>query len=146
MVNEGELYLGDLNRCYRDLFEFELRESIGKTGDIHQSLCMHSAIIAREMAAKGVIVCRVCNTPLNKKGRYNDHLILRHPECVQPICNWCAKENPDKFHQSFKKGCTTMKLTTPLYVDAARWMWDQESSRRFPDINLNHNTTLNNQR
>jgi hypothetical protein len=65
---------------YYKQYDFELRECIGKTDDVHESLCMHSAIVAREMALKGVIVCRVCNKPLNDNaGRYNDHKVLRHP-------------------------------------------------------------------
>jgi hypothetical protein len=120
---------GNPDPFYRHMFFLELRECIGKTDDVHESLCMHSSIVAREMAAKGVCVCRVCNCDLSEgKGRYNDHKILRHPECVQPICTKCAKENPDKFHLAFKYGDQIMHngLARPLYLDCARWMFDIE--------------------
>lgn len=110
---------------YYHMYDLELRECIGKTDDVHESLCMHSAIVAREMAQKGVIVCRVCNKPLpHGVPRYNDHKVLRHPECVQPICNTCAKERPDKFYLAFKRGCDIMHLGgkefPPLYIECAR--------------------------
>lgn len=38
------------------------------------------------------------------KGRFNDFLVLRHPQCFKPICLDCAKNNPDKFYKAFKKG------------------------------------------
>jgi hypothetical protein len=111
---------------YRRMYDFELRECIGKTEDIHESLCMHSAIVSREMAAKGIIVCRVCNKSLNNhEARYNDHKVLRHSECIQPICNMCAKERPDAFHLAFKKGDELMHLISPpLYIKAAR-IWHE---------------------
>lgn len=97
-------------KVIEELLEAQLRIYIGKTTDINQSLCMHSAIVAREMAQKGVTVCRVCNKPLGDgMGRYNDHLILRHPECVQPICTDCAKNKPDAFHLAFKRGVKNMR-------------------------------------
>lgn len=116
---------------YRNMYYHEMRECIGKTEDIHESLCMHNSIVAREMATKGVCVCRVCNCDLSEgKGRYNDHKILQHPECVQPICTKCAKENPDKFHLAFKRGDTFMHLTTPLYIESAN-IWIKNDKTRL---------------
>jgi hypothetical protein len=117
---------------YRKMYDFELRECIGKTDDIHESLCMHSAIVAREMAAKGVVVCRICNCDLSeRKGRYNDHKVLRHPECIQPICNKCAHERPDAFHLAFLEGGKRMRAMAgsgfpPSYLEAARTMYEVE--------------------
>jgi quinolinate synthase len=121
-----------LGHYYRHYYDYEMRECIGKTDDVHVSLCMHSAIVAREMAAKGVIVCRVCNTPLPEgKGRYNDHKVLRHPECVQPICKDCATNNPDAFHIAFTEGDRRMHVMSgsgfpQLYLEAARMAYDIE--------------------
>jgi len=106
-ITEKELKLA--NAVHRDMYTFTLRECIGKTDDIHEPLCMHTAIVAREMARMGVIVCRVCNRSLNNhEGRYNDHKLLRHPGCVQPICSQCARENPDAYHLAFKRGVQIM--------------------------------------
>jgi hypothetical protein len=97
---------------HRQFTDTMLRISIGKTDDIRQPLCMHAAIIAREFAAKGILACRVCGKRFGAEigwGRYNDHLTLRHPECVQPICTKCAKEKPDEFHKAFKRGVAEME-------------------------------------
>lgn len=116
----------DTDLTYRKLFNFELRECIGKTDDIRASLCMHSAIVAREMAAKGIVVCRVCGKPLPEgKGRFNDHKVLRHPNCVQPICVKCADENPDEFYIAFKSGVEEMNVA-PLYVKSAELLHEIE--------------------
>jgi len=118
---------GNPDPLYRNLYDFELRECIGKTDDIYESLCMHTSIVAREMALKGVVVCRVCNAPLPEgKGRYNDHKILQHPECVQPICTKCANEQPDKFYLAFKRGDEIMHATTPLYIGSAHLAFEIE--------------------
>lgn len=96
--------------AHREMADYELREAIGKTEDINAPLCMHSAIVAREMAQKGVTVCRVCNKPLpDGVGRINDHLVLRHPDCVQPICTTCSQERPDEFHKAFQRGIAKME-------------------------------------
>lgn len=128
--------LDEMDRTYRDLFDFELRELIGKTEDREVPLCQHSFTVAMEMAEKGVIVCRVCGTSLNgHQPRYNDHKILRNPLCVQPICLKCADENPDVFHRNFKKGVERMDVArdlgmSPLYLDSARFIVDFENTRR----------------
>ena len=80
-----------------------LRILIGKTDDIRIALCSHQAIINREFPEH---FCRICNTDLSvgNKARWNDFLVLRHPQCQKPICGDCAKNNPDEFHIAFKKG------------------------------------------
>jgi hypothetical protein len=84
-------------------FDTELRLCIGKTDDIRIALCSHQAIINREFPN---YFCRVCNTDLSVegKGRFNDFLILRHPQCTKPICLDCAKNRPDIFFIAFQKG------------------------------------------
>ena len=80
-----------------------LRMLIGKTNNIRIALCSHQAIINREFP---VDFCRVCNKDLSIEnvGRYNDYLVLRHPQCLKPICMDCAKNKPDAFFIAFKKG------------------------------------------
>ena len=80
-----------------------LRECIGKTDDIRIALCSHNAIINREFP---INFCRICNKDLSigDVARYNDFLILRHPQCSKPICLNCANNNPDEFFLAFKKG------------------------------------------
>ena len=89
-----------------------IRECIGKTDDINIPLCSHNAIINREL---GEGFCRVCHKDLRIVGkvRYNDYLVLRHPQCQQPICMDCAKNNPDEFHKAFKAGIKTYKEVSP---------------------------------
>ena len=94
----------------RNIMYTEIRTIVGKTDDIHQSLCMHNSIVAREMAAKGIVVCRRCGKPMGDGvGRYNDHKCLCHPHCVQPICSHCADTNPDEFHIAFRNGIEERK-------------------------------------
>ena len=92
----------------REYIETMLRICIGKTDDINVPLCSHKAIINREL---GEGFCRVCQKDLRKsgEGRYNDHIVLQHPLCRQPICLDCAKNNPDEFHKAFKNGVEEMK-------------------------------------
>ena len=80
-----------------------LRMLIGKTDDVRIALCSHQAIINREFPTH---FCRVCNKDLSigNVGRYNDYLVLRHPQCLKPICIDCAKNKPDVFFIAFKKG------------------------------------------
>jgi hypothetical protein len=114
--------LRKMQQVYRSNYIFELRECIGKTDDINEPLCQHAKIVAREMANKGVVVCRQCNKPLPEgKPRINDHLILRNAMCVQPICLRCSKENPDEFYRAFKHGCELME-TSPLHPGVSRMM------------------------
>lgn len=82
------------------------RLHIGKTDDINVAMCSHDATINRETPEH---YCRVCHTDLAVvgKGRINDYLILRHPQCTKPICMKCAKEKPDEFYKSFVNGTTT---------------------------------------
>lgn len=109
-----------MQQIYRDNYEYELRECIGKTDDIHEPLCRHTSIVAREMALKNVTVCRVCNKPLPEgEPRINDHLILKHELCVQPICLQCSKENPDAYYNAFKHGCDIMNIA-PLHPGVSR--------------------------
>lgn len=83
-------------------YDFMLREAIGKTDDIHVPICSHLAKINRELPEH---FCRVCNKDLSKiGGRWNDYLLLRHLQCQKPICSDCAKNNPDIFHLSFRRG------------------------------------------
>jgi hypothetical protein len=130
---ERKKFLRDLHEAhavYEDLMIYEIRECIGKTTDIQQPLCMHHSIVAREMAQKGVIVCRICNKPLPEgEGRFNDHKILRHPECVQPICTKCATENPDAFYLAFKRG-VDIRAVAPLSTHTAQLMNEIEQDRR----------------
>jgi len=88
--------------------DVSLRTAIGKTDDINISLCSHQAILSREFPEH---YCRVCNKDLNVigTGRYNDFLVLRHPNCRKPICIKCAKEQPDEFYIAFKKGLEKLK-------------------------------------
>lgn len=85
------------------LLDFQLRELIGKTDNIRVPMCSHNAIIQREF---GEGFCRVCHKDLRIAGvgRWNDYLILRHPQCQSPICVDCARDKPDQFHIAFKKG------------------------------------------
>ena len=120
-----------IDSYYRTMYDLELRECIGKTDDDSIPLCAHANIVAREMANKGVIVCRVCNKPLPEgEGRYNDHKVIRNPMCVQPICTKCADENPDAFYLAFKKGIRIMHAFSPdihpLYIECARMAIDIE--------------------
>lgn len=116
----------DIDIIYRNHYDFELREHIGKTEEREVPLCQHAAIVAREMAEKGVTVCRVCGEQLPEgRGRYNDHKVLRNPLCVQPICVRCADERPDVFHRNFKAGITRMEFGAqlglpPLHLETAR--------------------------
>ena len=96
-----------------------LRMAIGKTDDIRIALCSHQAIINREFPN---YFCRVCNTDLSieGKGRFNDFLILRHPQCTKPICSKCAKENPDAFHIAFREGLKKVeKLRAELNLEVS---------------------------
>lgn len=111
-------------QIYRNNYIFELRECIGKTDDINEPLCRHSSIVAREMANKGIVVCRICNKPLPEgEGRINDHFVLKHELCVQPICLKCSKENPDAYYNAFKHGCRIME-TAPLHLGVSRLLID----------------------
>lgn len=133
--NMYERYLVDLGNPH-NLFSKEpmrlnridlgLREAIGKTNDIHISLCSHIAIINREL---GDNFCRVCQKDLSVTGvgRYNDHLVLRHPQCFQPICLNCAKNNPDKFHLAFKKGLTVYKERKSMKLKTIKMLNEMES-------------------
>ncbi len=80
-----------------------LRILIGKTNDVRIALCSHQAIINREFPEH---FCRICNTDLSvgNKARWNDFLVLRHPQCTKPICHNCAENKPDLFFIAFKKG------------------------------------------
>lgn len=80
-----------------------LRIAIGKTDDMGVALCSHQAIINREFPEH---FCRVCNTDLSvgNKARWNDFLVLRHPQCFKPICRNCGENNPDEFYIAFRKG------------------------------------------
>jgi hypothetical protein len=126
MTEEVKKPRNDVDIIYRNHYDFELRECIGKTEDREVPLCQHASIVAREMAEKGVTVCRVCGDALGEgKGRYNDHKVLRNPLCVQPICVRCADERPDVFHKSFKAGLARMGVGAafglpPLHLEAAR--------------------------
>lgn len=140
LQKEAEIAMRNVHTIYRHYHFLELRDCIGKTDDVHESLCMHSSIVAREMAQKGVIVCRVCTTPLPEgKGRFNDHIVLKHPECVQPICSKCARERPDKFHLAFKHGVSLMHNLglgfPPLFLKAASMAADVELAKRGIDPN-----------
>ena len=90
---------------YSLFWDTTLRECIGKTDDINVSLCSHDAIINRELPEH---FCRVCHKNLAKNGigRVNDYLVIRHPQCQQPICLDCAKNKPDEFHKKFEEGVT----------------------------------------
>ena len=94
-----ETYEGNLIKK----MDTELRICIGKTDNIRIALCSHQAIINREFPDH---FCRVCNTDLSLDGkaRWNDFLVLRHPQCTKPICSKCAEENPDAFHIAFREG------------------------------------------
>lgn len=96
------------NECNVAQIDFLLRECIGKTDDIKIPLCSHNTIINRELPEN---FCRVCHKEL-KTGiaRWNDYLVLRHPNCNKPICNDCAEKNPDIFHLAFKKGLKQYKV------------------------------------
>ena len=85
-----------------------LRQNIGKTEDITVSACCHQAIINREFPNH---FCRVCNTDFSvgNKAKWNDFLVLRHPQCFKPICKECAEANPDEFHIAFRQGLERMK-------------------------------------
>ena len=86
----------------RRFMDIVLRDLIGKTDDITVSLCSHAAIINREF---GEHFCRVCHKECKKGvGMYNDHLLIMHRECRQPICSDCAEERPDEFHKAFRAG------------------------------------------
>lgn len=89
--------------CYPLFWDTTYRELIGKTDDIHVSLCSHDAIISRELPEH---FCRVCHKNLAKVGvgRVNDYLVLRHPQCRQPICLECVKNRPDAFYKAFEQG------------------------------------------
>ena len=80
-----------------------LRMLIGKTDNMKVSLCSHQAILNREFPNH---FCRVCNKDLSIDGigRFNDFLVLRHPNCRKPICLDCAKNNPDSFYIAFRNG------------------------------------------
>lgn len=84
-----------------------LRFAIGKTEDIRVALCSHQAIIQREFPQH---FCRVCNKDLSIDGisRWNDFLVLRHPQCFKPICGDCAENNPDVFHIAFRRGLSKL--------------------------------------
>jgi len=133
-VKDKQRTMIEIDRTYRDMLTFELRELVGKTEDRDIPLCQHAAIYAREMAQKGVIVCRVCGTSLNNnEGRYNDHLLIRNPLCTQPICTNCSENNPDEFHKNFKKGvekCHPFTGIPPLYLDAARTLVNIQLERK----------------
>ena len=94
--------------CRKQFIRTALRECIGKTDDINVPLCSHKAIINREL---GEGFCRVCQKDLrgNNEGRYNDHKVLDHPRCRQPICSYCAENNPDEFHKAYKQGVEKLK-------------------------------------
>ena len=79
-----------------------LRECIGKTDNIQIALCSHQSIINREFP---IHFCRICNKDLSGNiARCNDFLVLRHPQCLKPICLNCVKNNPDEFFLAFKRG------------------------------------------
>lgn len=93
------------------VIDYWLREFIGKTDDIRVAACSHNAIINREMVG----ICRVCQKPLTTGvGRWNDYLILRHPQCLNPICLDCAENNPDDFYKAFSKGLKKYELFREL--------------------------------
>ncbi len=54
--------------------------------------------------------CRVCHKDLSNNDHflYNDHLDANgyyrypYPQCTQPICQNCAKTNPDVFHKAYQ--------------------------------------------
>ncbi len=84
------------------LLDFSLRKAIGKTNDLRIPLASHAQIISRELKNR---VCRVCSRGLTgTQARYNDYLVLRHPNCKSPICLDCSKNKPDAFHKAFKRG------------------------------------------
>jgi hypothetical protein len=98
-VNE----MSDISRL-----DFFLREAIGKTNDIHVSICSHQAIINRELPDH---FCRVCNKDMSKIcGRINDYLVMRHPQCTKPICFDCAENRPDAFYIAYQRGYEKYKI------------------------------------
>lgn len=115
--------LGDPHNLRRPMrvntLDYFLRESIGKTDDIHIAMCSHKAIINRELGDK---FCRVCQKDLSivGVGRWNDYLVLRHPQCQQPICIECAKNNPDEFHKAFQKGLCKYKIMKQIGLSILR--------------------------
>lgn len=104
------------NRYYGETFACRMRILIGKTSDITVHLCLHNAIIAREMQQIGTEVCRVCNKGLDNHDvpRINDHYLFMHPDCGQPICADCARDKPDEFHQRYQEA---WKLHQQLFPD-----------------------------
>lgn len=77
-----------------------------KTDDIFSPMLSHSAIINREMQGE---ICRICLKGLEqvvklKRFICNDYLILRHPQCINPICSQCIKDKPDDFYKAYRKG------------------------------------------
>ncbi len=77
-----------------NIIDYFLRELIGKTDNIWVS---------------------VCQKDLSKvEGRYNDYLVLRHPQCTQPIYTDCSKNRPDSFHLSFREGVEKYKVFKAL--------------------------------
>ena len=90
--------------------DFFLRTCIGKTNDLGVGLCSHQKILEREFPNEPNR-CRQCGRRLVVGvGRWNDYLVLRHPDCKRPICMECGEENPDCFHIAFKKGLKKYKV------------------------------------
>jgi hypothetical protein len=89
--------------AYQLFWDTRFRDLIGKTDDINVSLCSHDAIISRELPEH---YCRVCHKNLATVGvgRVNDYLVIRHPQCRQPICLDCSKNKPDAFYKAFESG------------------------------------------
>lgn len=84
--------------------DFELRNAIGRTDSLEVAKCSHAKILENEFP-NDENRCRQCGMSLpTGAGRWNDYLVLRHPQCTRPICAECAEKRPDIFHTAFREG------------------------------------------
>lgn len=78
----------------------------------------HNAIINREMQGE---ICRVCLRGIemlinSKRFICNDYLVLRHPQCINPICSDCIKSKPDVFYKAYRRGLDLYEIANPYYL------------------------------
>lgn len=98
------------NLCNVKSIDFVLRNLIGKTDKLGIAKCSHAKILENEFP-DDESRCRQCGIFLDVGfARWNDYLVLRHPQCKRPICADCAENRPDVFYITFREGLKKFNL------------------------------------
>ena len=108
----GDPHAVNNNLCNVKSIDFVLRSLIGKTNNLEVAKCSHAKILEHEFP-DDENRCRQCGIRLGVgAARWNDYLVLRHPQCKRPICAECAEKRPDIFYMAFKEGLRKYNMLT----------------------------------